>query len=237
MTRSQRLALIAAVILFAQMSLARTCSAGPVYGIWTGLETYSIEYFVTYGQIISQYSGAAYPTTLSVEFDPCNDPPNEGWAEMSIGSGPTGFSVGGPVTFGGYGPQSAEYSMIDTSYPEGYVAGDFDVTFPSILPGGCIDATDGYAVADITYDNYLGGSQGLYEFAFITFQTIPEPSSRVLAAAGAVTIVLFARMRRFSVAASVSTMRVSSDRRTETAPTNSRTNVPRSSGRGFRLAR
>ncbi len=195
MTKTPKHALIAALTVLAVMSLPRPCSADQVYGTWTGAESYSIEYYLEDGTVISQSSGSLYPATLSVEFDSNINvaPPQETAAGMGI----TGFySIWGGAV-GGYGPQSAGmYIIDDTSYPEGYAFGNFDATFQSILPDGSIDTTGGFAVADIDIQNY---SDGVYERAFISFQTVPEPSSLLLVLAGAATVLLLAPMRFFAL--------------------------------------
>ena len=96
-----------------------------------------------------------------------------------------------------FGPNSAAGSLIGNDSGLSYIGfpvGDFTVNYQSILPDGSIVASNGPALGDLFIP--LGHPILFGETIFVSFQTVPEPASIVLAAAALLMIGVFAGMRR-----------------------------------------
>ena len=201
MTKTRKIGVIAVATLLSALSLPRSSSAqaypfpppyglpGPVYGSWTGFETFEISvYKIGQQQPIGGFSGSG-PATLTIGAD-----------FMEIG---TIWGQGG-VSIDQLGPTSASGGFGANYGPGGFGSGNFFVTYQSILPDGQIDVGNGTAVADLTAGYYYlvpGTTPGSYELgetvSFATFTTVPEPSSIVPAALAVLVIAVVARMRGF----------------------------------------
>jgi len=98
-----------------------------------------------------------------------------------------------------FGPNSASGSVLGdvTANPGylGYPVGDFAVNYQSILPDGAIDTSSGSADGDMFLA--MGHPILFGETVFVSFQTVPEPSSMVLAGAALLMTGIFEWMRRF----------------------------------------
>jgi hypothetical protein len=145
---------------------------------WTGVTT-----VLTLEYVDNNYVGetvVSFPDTLTVTLDLMQ---NSGSIYTAAGS------VSGPLEGGGgFGPQGASASIFDYhGNPYGDITGDFFGTYQSILPDGGFDTTNGTATADITFINGYLQDQG--EIVFVSFTTVPEPSSLVLAALGGLSLL------------------------------------------------
>jgi hypothetical protein len=197
MTKTRKLGVIAVATLLSALSLPRSSSAqaypfpppyglppGPVYGSWTGFETFEISvYEFGQQQPIDVFSGSG-PATLTIGAD-----------FMEIG---TIWGQGG-VFINPSGPTSASGGIEFMDGPGGSSLGNFFVTYQSILPDGQIDVGNGTAVADLTSGFFYSlPNNGLGEtIGFATFTTVPEPSSIVPAALAVLVIAVVAWMRGF----------------------------------------
>jgi hypothetical protein len=150
-------------------------------GSWTGVTTVAtLEY------VDNNYVGetvVSFPDTLTVAFDS---------SQNSVFISTAAGSVSGRYEEGSFGPQSASASIFDYhGNPYGDITGDFFGTY-QILPDGSVDTTNGTATALITFqDGYL---QDQGEIVYISFTTVPEPSSLVLATLGGLSLLGFRRV-------------------------------------------
>jgi hypothetical protein len=180
------------------LSLPRSSIAGEISGTWDGVVSYSIQDLVL-GQPTNSYSGS-FLGVMTLDYSVSNDE-----LLMYIGSNPfpipSDEEVVGYLHPGSFGPNGAGGTVYGTIYPgegnwEGrYLPlGQFSASYPSILPDGTIDTSYGSAVGDIS--GVSGNVWGTgYSFS-ISFSTIPEPSSIVLAASALLIIGIFAWVRR-----------------------------------------
>jgi len=189
------LGLVAALAFLSAVSLPRSSSAGEIYGNWYGAVTFQI---VDYDVVPPSSSSGAYYGEMSLDYI---DNPSEQELSISIG----GYTISGnqfanPSLFfpnNPFGPNSAGGSMIgNLSNPSyaGFPTANFFVDYQSILPDGSIDTSYGSALGDIFLPAAHPGIIG--ETIFVSFQTVPEPSSIVLAGAALLMIGIFAWMRR-----------------------------------------
>ena len=175
--------LVGALICFSACSLPRTSHAVPVYGTWTGIETFDTQVYSN-GQLVSDTSGSNVPATFSTEYyDFANV------LSVSINA----LSLDGYYSSSPFGADSASGTLLVNSGYFGYNVGNFALSYQSILPNGQIDVGAGMAVADITIIDVDGNGNGEIDFA--SFQSIPEPSAIVLAAT-AVPLIVFLAWRR-----------------------------------------
>ena len=177
------------------LSLHQSSTAEMVSGTWSGIESYNVE-VTPLGQPTQFYSG-----TQSAVFQIFKDSdfPNDQNATIQVtgafvipGFGNT-ISVFGPtVPFDPFGPTSASASLELVSPPD-IGSGDFSVTYQSVGSNGLIDVGDGSALAHLTF------FQEIFPVtvrATATFQTVvPEPSSIVMAASGALVVLAVALVR------------------------------------------
>ena len=173
------------------------------YGTWEGYATYTETDYDQMGNVIGVYSTSGL-SALNVGI--FNN--TFGSLEYFSGtvSGPLGFSGPLGVTLGGqysdynysvfsFGPTSASGGDFAGGYAgfDGY----FDVTYQSILPDGEMDTRGGFAVAQYSGNTDLG-----YESPYIawsaSFTSVPEPSSIVPMAIGAVVVATWVVIRRRS---------------------------------------
>ncbi len=193
------LGLIAALAFFSAVSLPRSSCAGEIHGDWYGAVTFDI---VQYGAGPPISSSGAYYGEMSLDYI---DTPAEQELSMTIG----GYTIIGgqfanPSLFfpnNPFGANSASGSVFGTVFPGpgylGYPVGNFAVNYQSIPPDGSIDTSSGYADGDMFLA--IGHPILFGETIFVSFQTVPEPSSIVLAGAALLMIMIgiFAWMRRF----------------------------------------
>lgn len=193
--------LIAAISLVCVFWLPRASTAQTVvaYGTWIGSSSDLIYYYDQYGQIY--FSNYFYgPAELEVEIiqygrdeyladyltGPLGFTPPQGFY-------PPGFPPpdGSPAyTVSAFGPDYASGSVFVGGSP-GY-SGSFDLYYQSILPGGLIDTTGGYADADFLATGPLpdGASYTSFaQFSGVGAFVAPEPSSIVPMAIGAVVVL------------------------------------------------
>jgi len=187
MTKTQKLSLIVALTLLSATSLTRSSHAGAVYGTWSGGETVITQEFL-YGQYLGTSYRTNIPATCCISYDSGADA-----LSMSINDMSFWGQVRYPQTVF-FGPESASGSVSVNNYPGGGGAGDFFLTYRSILPDGTIDTSIGGAVADITLDEV--GPDGTGNVYHASFQSVPEPSSIVQAASGVLLIAIFAWIER-----------------------------------------
>ena len=196
--------LIAALTIFSAIALPGSSDAQTVSGSWTGIESFSDVVTGPGGQIISESSGSNVPAVLSMFFSGFNSYTSDPQiADMSV-SGDFGLNISGyttPVLFPPLlGPQSAEGYVIPEQV-HGQLSGYFDLTYQSILPDGSIDNTGGSAVANIRFavEEVVSGQQsiGFVYFQSQDVQTVPEPSSLVLAVTATMLGLFAAWMRGF----------------------------------------
>jgi hypothetical protein len=185
-TRTHVLATATVILSFIA---APRASAGPVTATWNGHYSYEIQYYDIYGHFIGTSVGGG-PTTLSIFFE-YYPPDIDSFSIMTIGN----FGVSGIIDAGGsFGPQNAQGGIVNIYLPESNESGYFDVNFQSILSNGVMDTTDSSAVADITLLDYNGGSG--FQFSFVSFATVPEPSSIVVAATAFSALATWGVVRR-----------------------------------------
>ena len=168
-----------------------------VPGTWNGIESYNIE-LVLAGQPPQFYSG-----TESAVFDIFTEIGAPAAVTIRVTGAYIlpGFDTSMISMFGlldpqfPFGPTSASASFSLTSPPL-VESGDFSLTYQSIGSNGLIDVGDGSALAHLSYSQYTYIPETV--FATVTFQTVPEPSTIVLAtiAALAMSAVGLRRARR-----------------------------------------
>jgi hypothetical protein len=198
MMKTQRVRLIAVLIFFSALSLPGSSYAQQIdSGTWIGVESYNTTFYGADQMIIGETSGSNIWTTFNLEFLYfSSDLPIAGIA-MSVGS----FSIPFTVLDSNlqlYGPQEASGSMNTDIYHAYDDTGNFFVTYQAILPDGSIDTTGGVADADMNL--VITNTSGAAERVFVEFQgeSVPEPSSLVLAASGILIVSIFAWMRGFT---------------------------------------
>ena len=190
MAKTQKVRWIAAATAFVALSLPGSSSAQflpPSLGTWAGYDTFDItvtNYFT--GQLISSDSGSG-PATFSIGID-----------TMTIEGGPF-FPIIGIDSFSLLGPTSGSGGTnFINGGPAGSAVGNFFVTYESILPNGQIDVGNGSAVADLTTIEFdFGEPVSTETVSFVTFTTVPEPPSSVLAGLAILVIAAVAWMRSF----------------------------------------
>jgi hypothetical protein len=200
MTKTQKLILIPALTCFCAVALPPSSDADSVFGTWTGVESFSEVVSGIDGQIISESSGSNIPAVLSISFAsfyPGSLQPQR--IDMSV-FGDSGFSISGQPSSGmpTLGPQIADGYVVPFQQGHGQEFVYYALTYQSILPDGSIDITGGSAEATMRYSYYdeLYGNSGN---GFVSFQSqsVPEPSSIVLAAIASLMIFIFARRQGF----------------------------------------
>ena len=168
-----------ALALVSAVSLANPSRAGTVYGSWSGVVTVTTMEYLN-GQNLGITETGYYPAPFSLSYDSDTD-------DLTISI--NGTEINGepyPVFFGPQNADGSIYLFFNLLDGNGW-AGDFFVTYKSILPGGMIDTSTGGAVADITVFGLDGTGSG--DVTYTAFSTVPEPSSIAL---GALSILLVA---------------------------------------------
>jgi hypothetical protein len=187
------------------LSLHQSSSAQVVSGTWNGIETYNIELQI-FGQPQQFYSGTQ---SAVFQISAINDtnPGRNGLLDVTMQV--TGaFDVpgfGNTISGAGiaydpqdpFGPTSASgmaYGNYPPLEPSGdFFSGDFSLTYQSIGSDGLIDVGGGSALAHLTSFQSLNLESFILEMA--TFQAVPEPSSIVMAASGALLVLIVALVR------------------------------------------
>lgn len=187
MTRNYRLGLIAAFIVFAEMSLTRS-SNGQVFQppplMVPGVASETV-YNYQNAPIFTTFNDPATFTLSYQAYPP--DIYTLGSLTMTIdGSNLVGPSA--PFLFFSGGGTYQEFQSADASV----FAGGFDG-----YTANSFRTSDGSIVADFTFLTYNFSNPILTESAFISFQSVPEPSSLILAATGFLMILIIAAMRHF----------------------------------------
>jgi hypothetical protein len=192
MTKAGRSTYAVTISLLLLLSLPPLTCAQPVtaYGSWNGYYTYSETSYDQFGNVTGTYSSGG-PATLYVDFyGPLNTP----FEDQAILFGPPGFD-GQEIGVTSFGPTSA--TGFAFAGGRGSFEENFDVTYASILPGGQIDTTGGFAVADFLRDED-DALPGQIFTSFVSFNTAnaPEPSAIVPMAIGALVVATSVVIRR-----------------------------------------
>ncbi len=204
MNNLKRLSSIFALAIISALSATSSARGGTSTGTFQGVSQIEVTPYVNN----EPGTGSFYNYVPSVmNFTMTYDGPNNNSFAYNI-SGLSVSSVGAPViTFSlsatdGIPGQSADFASGELGvflyHSYSYVT-SFALSDPSgefIGPNGNGNPSDVSMNADITYsvDNY----SGIVELVFVEFQTIPEPSSIVMATSAALLIlaVAFGRARR-----------------------------------------
>ena len=132
MTKAERLGLSATLVFLLATSLPPASEAQALYGSWTGIDIYSIDYFSN-GQVVDVSDGSV-PTSLGISLDP-----DTMFAQVATGSAEISSTIF-DVTVG---PQSASGTVYEPGFYSGIGFANFFVTYQSILPDGTIQYGNG----------------------------------------------------------------------------------------------
>jgi len=183
--------LIAALTLLSLVSLPPLSYAGIVQGTLTGTAQITEVNFAYDDN--AEYS---VPATLTFYVDTSMQ-----FFSFSVDNSvvPVSTQIDGPFS---YSVTSNSVSASGNGVPGGYLGptyADFSVTYQSISPNGWISPTNATATADYNGDNQGPSNSSTnislnFESQFQS-QAVPEPSSIVLAASGALMILVYVRRR------------------------------------------
>jgi len=184
---TKRLGLIAGLTFCLALSLPCSSTAGDINGTWNGVVSFSIQDYQNL-QLVGSSSGSV-AGQMSLAYDS-----SVHTMSMSIGE----FQIIGDQLFDPFGPNAATGTMFGDVSPgpgyDGAPIGNYSVDYLSILPDGSIDASSGFAAGDLSIVTLTPFGTG--EIIFLSFHTVPEPSSIVLAAPAVLAIGVVGWMQR-----------------------------------------
>lgn len=192
----KRVVLVAVLTFVSALWLPLSARAGGISGTWNGLVSYNIQTYVDLmltgtvagtsgGQMSLGYDSGELSITIS------SSTPSIGEYRIigDQGLGPV------PNPFGPNGGSGFFYGDLypDSGFGDEFLA-NFSVSYPSILPDGSINTTSGFADGDVSGNTFGPLASG--EVFFVSFSTVPEPSSLVLAASALLIAGVFATTKR-----------------------------------------
>jgi PEP-CTERM motif len=192
MTKTNRLGPIAAFTVFAAISLPQSCDAQSIFQppplVINGVGSLSVQEYQA-SQLIGSSFSSNEPATLILTYEGFSpDVYANGLATLQIDVG----SVGLPPPYPLYASGDATYQQFE----------DADLSLNAFGRDGfsasIFKTSDGSIVADVTDTDFpITGPQYVFQ---ATFQSVPEPSSLLLAATGFLMILIFAAVRHFFLA-------------------------------------
>jgi len=186
MMKSTQRYLIAALILLSVVSLPRLSYAGSLaYGTLTGVADVLVSEWVD-NQLVGGFGGSNLPATFSFSLDTSTDA-----VSFSIENAVFPIAITGTILMDqpfGITPHSAFAAAIGQVSHVGPQIGEFSVTFQSIARYGLIDPTNATVYAGYYFPDLDPSITG--EIISAYFHTVQEPSSFVMAAAGALMILV-----------------------------------------------